>query len=133
MINTGAATVMVTASFPIFHFGEGSNKIKSAKAEQRIAELEQTDLNEKMQLELAQARNNLDEAFTELELTRKSLEQSDENVKMSKSQYNYGMEPLSDLLEAQSMWQQAYANEVDARCNLFIMNTRYLKALGKLR
>ena len=133
LIHSGGASVMVTASFPVFHFNEGRHKVNAAKTDQLLAEIERNNLNEKMELELAQARNNMEEAGTEVALTTKSLEQSDENVKSSKSQYDNGMEPLSDLLEAQTLWQQAYANAIEARCNLFLMHTKYMKAAGLLR
>ena len=34
-------------------------------------------------------------------------------MKVSKSQYEVGLETLSDYLEAQALWQQAYETQVD--------------------
>ena len=71
-------------------------------------------MNEQMMLELTQAANNLDEARLESELSDRSLLQAEENMKVSKSQYEVGLETLSDYLEAQALWQQAY--ETLGRC-----------------
>ena len=51
------------------------------------ARLEQENVNEKMLLELMQAANNLDEARLETELSERSLEQAEENMKVSGKQY----------------------------------------------
>ena len=132
LIDNGAASAMVTFKYPVFHFGEGSHKIKIAKAEERLASLERDDLNNKMTLELTQATNNLNEAVAEVRMTAKSLEQAEENVRMSRKQFDVGYETLTDLLEAQTLWQKAYADDVEARCNLFLMKSRYMKAAGLL-
>ena len=131
LADNATAMAMITVKFPVFHFGEGKHKVKVAKSEELLVELERDDINNKMTLELAQATNNLNEAATEVRLTAKSLEQATENVKMSKKQFEVGYETLTDHLEAQSLWQKAYADDVEARCNLFLMQSRYMKAAGQ--
>ena len=132
LFKNGSATVGVALKVPLFHFGEGTQKVRSAKAAWQIAQLEQEDLTEKMRLEAMQASNNLHEALMEIDVTQKSVEQATENMKMSRQQYEVGTEPLSDYLEAQAMWQQAKANAVEARCAYLIAHTKYLKAIGAL-
>ena len=85
-----------------------------------------------MNLELAQAANNLDEAYLEVQLAQKSLAQTEENLRCSRSSYNLGTESLSDLLAAQTLWQQAYAKLANSRANLFVAATKYKKAAGRL-
>ena len=94
--------------------------------------LQQQNLNEQMLLELIQAANNLDEAKLESELADRSLRQAEENRRVSKSQYEVGLETLSDHLEAQALWQQAYETQVDARFQLYLNYVAYLKAAGTL-
>ena len=132
LFNSGSATVGVALKVPLFHFGEGCQKVRSAKAAWQIAQLEQADLTEKMRLEAMQASNNLHEALMEIDITRKSVEQAEENMKMSRQQYEVGTETLSDYLEAQTLWKQANANAVEARCACLIAHTKYLKAVGAL-
>lgn len=131
LFDKGSATVGVMLKVPLFHFGEGTQKIRSAKAAYQIAQLEQDDLNEKMQLEALQASNNLREAALEIDLTQKSVEQAAENMKMSKQQYEVGTEPLSDYLESHVVWQQACASAVEARCGYLLAYSKYLKAIGE--
>ena len=132
LLHKGSFSAILNVSIPLFHFGERSNKVKSAKAELAQSQLEQADLNEQMTLELAQAANNLDEALLECQIAERSLEQADENLRLSGSQYKVGVETLSDHLEAQSLWQQAYATQVDSRYSLYITYLSYQKAAGTL-
>ena len=42
------------------------------------------------------------------------------------------METLADYLEAQTMWQKASSDLIDAQASLKLSETHYLKAAGKL-
>ena len=129
----GAFAVGVTVKVPVIsYFTEGIHKTRSARAEQHIAQLEQEELNEKMTLELTQCANNFSESILELDITRKSTLQAEENMKMSRQQYEVGLEPLSDYLEAQALWQTARANEIEARYQNQLAYMKYLKAKGEL-
>ncbi len=133
LFNDASASVGIALKVPIVTFGERIYKVRSAKAKQQIALLDQQDLTEQMQLEQSQAFNNYSEAQTELELTRHSLQQAEENMSLARKQYDVGMEPLSDLLEAQALWQQASADYIEAQCQLQVAYTKLLKAQGVLK
>lgn len=132
LLNGSGFTVMLNVSVPLFHFGERYNKVRAAKAKLIQTRLEQQNLNEQMLLQLTQAANNLDEAQLEAELADRSLQQADENRRVSRKQYEVGLEPLSDHLEAQALWQQAYETQVDAHFQLYLSYVAYLKAAGQL-
>lgn len=133
LLNKGSATVGVMVKMPIDLFGGSTNKVRSAKAAYQIAQLEEQDFNEQMQLELSQCRNLYEEAQTELHLCQVALEQAAENMRLSRQQYEVGFETLSDYLETQTLWQQCNANLVNARCQLQLSRVKLLKAAGKLR
>ena len=132
LFDNGAFSVMLNVTVPLFHFRERINKVRASKAQLEQVRMEQADLNEKMYLELTQAANNLDEAKLQTALADRSLEQADENRLISKGEYDAGLEPLSDHLEAQALWQQAYETKVDAHFQLYLSYVKYLKAAGKL-
>lgn len=133
LMNNISGYVGVTLNVPILTFGERGSKIRSAKAKHQLAELEEKDLHEKMQLELLQCQNNYNEAQTELQLCQHSLEQAAENMRLTQKQYDVGLEPLSELLDAQALWQSCSANLVEARCQLLLSQTKLLKAAGQLK
>ena len=132
LLDHGNFSVMLNVSIPIFHFGERTNKVHAAKAKLEQSRLKQEDMNEQMQLELMQAANNLDEARLERDLSIRSLQQAEENMRVSKGQYDAGLETLSDHLESQALWQQAYATKTDAHFQLYLSYIAYLKAAGRL-
>lgn len=133
LMKKGAFSVFLNVSVPLFHFGERTNKVKSAKMKLEQARFEQESANEKMLLELMQAANNLDESRLETELSERSLAQAEENMKVSGKQYEVGLETLSDYLEAQALWQQAYQTKVDAHFQQYVNYVAYLKAAGQLQ
>ena len=133
VIDTFSGSALLTVSVPLFHFGEGQHKVKAAKAQKAVAEMQQKDLTEKMELEMAQAANNLDEARLEVEVAQRSLSQCDENLRIVNNQYKAGMTTLTEVLEAQTLWQQAYESHVEARFQEYLMRSKYLKAAGLLK
>lgn len=132
LLDKGAFTVLLNVSIPITHFGERIHKVRAAKAQAEQVRMEQQDKHELMQLELMQAANNLDEARLECQLADRALVQAEENRRVSRKQYEVGLETLSDHLEAQALWQQAYQTQVDAHFQLYVQYVAYLKASGKL-
>ena len=122
----------ITVNVPLYHFGERQQKVKKARVQQQQAELERDNKAELMQLEITRAANNLDEARLEVQLCDRSLEQAEESMQLSRQQYEAGVEPLSDYLEAQALWQQAWQSQVDARFQLYLQSVAYLKACGRL-
>ncbi len=132
VLDKGYFSVLLNVSIPLYHFGERTNRVKAAKAKLAQTQLQQEDLDEAMLLELTLTENNLDEALLETELTARSLSQASENMRVSRSHYDAGLETLSDHLEAQALWQQAYGTYVEAQCNQYLAYVEYLKASGQL-
>lgn len=132
LIDNSSASVMFTASIPLYHWGEGRGKVKAAKAEARIARVQMDQMSQMMELELAQARFAWDEALLEVRLTENSLAQAEENLRVSRDHHEAGMETLAGYLEAQTVWQKAYSDVVNAKAALRLSETQYLKAAGML-
>ncbi|MDR1724633.1 MAG: TolC family protein [Tannerella sp.] len=132
LIDKASFSALLTVSIPVFHWGEGLNKIRAAKAEKQIIELQRDDLSEKMELEMLRARDKLSESQLEVSLTARALEQAAENMRESGNHYNVGLETLADYLEAQTLWQQASLEALTAKINRRLNETYYLKAVGGL-
>ena len=122
----------VTLSVPIFHFGADYFKTKAAKVKAQQVELERENYVELMQLQLAKEGNNLEESAQEVALTEKGLEQATLNRELSEKQYKAGTETLTDLLEAQALWQQAWQRRIEAQFRRYLASVAYLKAAGRL-
>lgn len=122
---------MASIKIPITNFGERKGKVKAAKADYNIKQYELQQAEEYLQLEIEQARLNLLDAKTRVEMTKKSLEQANENLRISKDNYMLGMETLVNLLEAQAEWQKAYSNKIDALTDLKIKESNYLRVANR--
>ena len=131
LFNKGSFAAMLNVSIPLYHFGEGRNKVRAARMEAEQARVEEQEMLEKMQLEATREANNLEEAHLELDVTKRNVSQAAENLRIVRKSYDVGMESLSNLLEAQTLYQQACARQVEARCQLSLALARYRKATGQ--
>jgi outer membrane protein TolC len=132
LINRASFSALLSVTIPLFHWGEGENKIRAAKADKLIMQLQRDELNEKMKLELEKTRNARYESALETAMTARALEQAEENMKTSRDHYEAGMETLANYLEAQTLWQQAWMDMVNAKMSQRLNETYYLRAAGKL-
>ncbi len=131
LLNTPTLAGGVMLNVPVFHWGEGRRKTSAAKRNITIARNEFEDLSQRMTLELMQAINTYDESIVEVELMERSVEQAEENMRLSENQYRAGMETIADYLEAQAMWQGAMSKLVEAKAAQRVSYSEYKKASGR--
>ena len=83
-------------------------------------------------IEVQQAIQNMQDGYKLIHTAEKGLQQADENLRVMRSRYAASMAPLTDLLDAQSQWQQAESNLIEAQTQYKIYETEYLRATGTL-
>lgn len=125
-------SAMAAVRIPVFHWGEGRNKVRSARMEEEISQLNLEKSAELMRLEITSSRFNIKDAESRVEMARNALQQARENLTVSTNQHQVGLENLTALLEAQAQWQQAWSQWIDAKTLLHLSESAYLKAIGKL-
>lgn len=131
LISDDVFAVMVSVKVPLFHWGEGMRKVKSAQIEKQMAIVQRDEFTEKMQLEVSQALNMLDESELEIKLTESAFNEASESLRESRKNYETGMETLVNYMDTQSIWQESWAEFVSAKINYQIAKAIYLKALGQ--
>ena len=131
LISDDVFAVMVSVKVPLFHWGEGMRKVKSAQIEKQMAIVQRDEFTEKMQLEVSQALNMLDESGLEIKLTESAFNEASESLRESRKNYETGMETLVNYMDTQSIWQKSWAEFVSAKINYQIAKVTYLKALGQ--
>lgn len=131
LISDDVFAVMVSVKVPLFHWGEGMRKVKSAQIEKQMAIVQRDEFTEKMQLEVSQALNMLDESELEIKLTESAFNEATESLRESRKNYETGMETLVNYMDTQSIWQKSWAEFVSAKINYQIAKVTYLKALGQ--
>lgn len=131
LLSSSSLSVIASISVPIYHWGEGKNKILSAKADLKIAEENQKHLENMMLLEEAKFRLAINDAILRIKMTEQSLAQASENVKLSSDRYEVGLENVTNFLESQAQWQKIYAEHVDAKIEYRLSVDKYIKASGR--
>ena len=131
-IDKAGFSVGAKVGIPIFHFGEHFYKVKSDKSEYEQAVSERDSSYELMTLEMSKAANELDESEYERALAAGNTASAEENVRVSRLHYDAGTETLSDLLEAQTLWQVANRDSIEADINHFLAWLSYLKTTGQI-
>ena len=63
---------------------------------------------------------------------RPGAAEADENLRVMQQKYDNQLCTMTDLLDAQSQWQQAHSNLIEAQTQLKIYETEYLRVTGRL-
>lgn len=123
--------MMATVSVPVSDWWGGSHKVKRAKLEEMKAIRQQQDGNEKLQLKMQQSWNLLTESYKQITLAESAVKESQENLRMQTNNYKTGVCSLSELLDAQSLFQTSRNRYTDACIDYQIKVTQYLKDTGR--
>lgn len=122
---TANALAFTTLQVPLTGWWEASHKLKQHDILIQKAKNERADLLQKMYLETLQASSNVDDAYNQYQLSELALQDAEANLRDVKADYNAGLVPVSDLLEAQTLLLQAQNQRTDALIDLKIKAERY--------
>ena len=106
--------VFATVSVPISDWWGGSHAIKRKKIEQLQAEEQLADNSELLKIRMQNAWNSVVESYQQLQIAQRSIEQAEENLRLNRDYYKAGTSKMSDLLEAQLLYQQSLDRRTDA-------------------
>lgn len=128
----GMGLAMLSVKIPIFHWGENRKKVRKAQYGLRNAELDLQKNSRLLDIEVQQAIRNVQDGYLLILTAEKGLQQAEENLRVTHNRYAASMAPLTDLLDAQSQWQQAQSNLIEAQAQYKIYETEYLRTRGEL-
>lgn len=128
----GIGIAMLAVKIPIFHWGESRKKLHKARYELDNSQLELQRNMRLMSIEAQQAVQNVEDGYRMIHTAESGLRQAEENLRVMRNRYAAAMSPLTDLLDAQSQWQQAQSNLIEAQTQYMIYRTDYLRATGQL-
>ncbi|ANQ52801.2 TolC family protein [Flammeovirga sp. MY04] len=119
-------------AMPIYHGGKKKRELAARQIATEQAILQKEKMTDQVILDVNQARYLLDEASKRVELTRSSLANADENLRLITDRYEDGLSPIIEVINAQINWQQAYADFIDSKVQHNINKSNMLKAVGEL-
>ncbi len=124
---------LLNVNIPIFDWGSRKKKVKEQEFKVEAQKLELEETEELLSLQIQNAYLELQQAIQKVEITEKSLQQADENLRLNQDRFDVGTVTGKDVLEAQVLWQQAYSDVIDAKANYRISEANYKKAIGDFK
>ena len=128
----GIGIAMLAIKIPIFHWSENRKKVRKAQYELHNAELDLRKNTRLLSIEVQQTIRNVQDGYRLVQTAEIGVVQATENLRVMRNRYAASMAPLTDLLDAQSQWQQAESNLIEAQTQYKIYETEYLRATGRL-
>lgn len=123
----GFATVTV----PLTGWWGGSHAIKKEKLQVKNTENQLADQGELLVIRMKNAWNGVNEAYEQMKIARLSIEQSTENLRLNTDYYKAGTCTMSDLLDAQTLFQQSCDKYVESYTDYELKKREYLQVTGR--
>lgn len=133
LIGKGQTNVigMATVSIPISEWWSGNHTVKHQKIAEQMARIDREDNRQLLIIQMQSAYNDLDNAYKQIKIAKKSIEQSTENLRLNEDYYKAGTGTMSDLLDAQTSNQQSQDKYTEAVCQYLNSKTAYMIATGR--
>ena len=128
----GVWNVGVLLRVPVWNWFEGQYKVRASRAATTIAAMELDDAREKIGLQLEQCRFKMKEAQKRLAMATKNLSSADENLRCANVGFREGVIEATDVMAAQTAWQQAQTQKIDAEVEVKLAQVALKQAMGKL-
>ena len=106
--------VFATVSVPISDWWGGSHAIRRRRIAEQEAQEQLADNAELLAIRMQKASNDVSEALSQLDLAEQSIRQAAENLRIQRDTYQAGTSTMSDLLQAQLLYQQTLDQRTDA-------------------
>lgn len=120
-----------TINIPLSGWWGGSHDIKKQKLALKNAENTLYDQSELLKIRMLNTWNGLNEAYKQMEIAMESIEQATENLRLQTDYYQAGTCTMSDLLEAQTLYQQSRDKYVESYAQYEVKKREYLQATGR--
>ena len=130
-IKNNFGSIFATVSIPISQWWSGTHAVKRKKLAEENARQQLTDNAQLLEIRMQKNWNDLDNAYKQLVLAKKSIEQSEENLRLNRNFYHAGTVTMNNLLDAQQKYQQCRDQYTDAYATLQTKILEYKQSIGK--
>ena len=128
----GGFTVGAALTIPIWHWGGNYNHYRAAQSATRAQQMLLEDAEEKVQLQVSQAKFKFQEAFKTYDMTRTNMKSAQANLDNAKTAFAEGVMTTNDVILAQTGWLQANSERIDAAIGVRLCQVYLAKVLGTL-
>lgn len=120
-----------TVSVPISGWWGGTHSIKKHKLSINNAENTLQDNKDMLVIRMQNSWNSVNDAYRQAEVAHLSIEQATENLRLNLDYYSAGTTTMSELLDAQTLYQQSRDKYVEAYTNYELKKREYLQVTGR--
>ena len=121
----------VSGSVPISGWWGGSHEVRRRRADENIARNDLTDRSDLLVINMQHLWDEVNDAYRKIIIAHNSIEQSTENLRLNQDCYKAGMTKMSDLLDAQMLYQQSRDNLVETYATFQLKKLEYRQATGQ--
>lgn len=120
-----------TVSIPLSGWWGGSHEMKKQRLAVRNAENTLQDNSQLLVIGIENKWNDMNDAYRKIGIAMESIAQAEENLRLHDDYYRAGTATMSDLLEAQTLYQNSRSAYVEAYAEYQIKKREYLQATGQ--
>ncbi|MBF1062820.1 MAG: TolC family protein [Prevotellaceae bacterium] len=123
--------VFATVTVPISQWWGGSHAIRRRQIAEDVARRQLADNRQLLAIRIQKNRDDVDDAYRQLVIARKGIEQSEENLRLNRDFYQAGTVTMNDLLDAQQKYQQCRDRYIEAYAAWQIKIVEYEQSIGR--
>ncbi len=123
----------VLVRVPIWNWGDVKHKVRASKGATAIANLELDEARELIELQVNQSNFKVKEAQKKLTMAQSNVANANENLRMANLAFKEGTASFTTVMEAQTAWNLAQSQKIDAEISVKLSEVELQKALGILK
>lgn len=128
----GGFSIGAAVTIPIWHWGANYNTFRAARSATNAQRIVLQDLEDKVTLQVRQARFKYSEAFKTYEMANSNMRSAEENLRCAQEGFKEGVLTANDVILAQTGWLQAHSEKIDAEIGVRLCDVYLSKVLGTL-
>ena len=130
---SGMWNVGLMVQIPVWNWFECDYKVRATRTSTQIAELNMSDVQEKIELQVTQSKFKFKEARKKLAMALKNISSAEENLRCANLGFKEGIMNATEIMAAQTAWQKAQTQKIDAEVEVKLAEVDLKKALGILQ
>lgn len=122
---------LATVSVPLSGWWGGSHDMKKQRLAVNSAENDLKDNRQLLAISMENKWNDMNNAYRQIGIALESISQAEENLRLHADYYKAGTGTMSDLLDAQTIYQNSRSAYVEAYVQYEISRREYMQATGR--
>lgn len=129
--NVDEGMVFAQVSIPISDWWGGAHALRRASIQEEQAENERLQAREMLEVEIERTWSNVQEAYAQILLIHRSVVSATENLRQNRLFYQAGTAPLTDLLDAETIYTRS-RNDLTSACAAYrTALAKYIRVTGR--